>query len=87
MTSGAPAWALRASLLLGLGHAASIALVAGAVAFGLSMDRGTVLAVASGLLLVAAAVHLRRRATPRVPAGGTALALWSFWSPPRTAPD
>jgi hypothetical protein len=72
--------ALRALLPIGVGHAASIALVAGAVALGLSMDRAVLQAVAGGLLLVAAAVHLWRRAAPRVraPAGGAALALWSF---------
>jgi hypothetical protein len=74
------AQALRALLPLALGHATSVALVAGAVALGLALDR-TVLEVGSGaLLLVAVAVHLWRRAAPRLraPAGGAALALWSF---------
>ncbi len=72
------AWTLRALLPIGLGHAASIALVAAAEVFGLSLDRSALLAVAGGLLLVAAAVHLRRRAAPREPAGHIALTLWSF---------
>ena len=74
------AQALRALLPIGIGHAASIALVAGAVALGLSMDRGVLQAVAGGLLVVTASVHLWRRAAPRVlaPTGHAALALWSF---------
>ena len=45
-----------------------------------SLDRAVLQVAAVGLLLVAAAVHLRRRAAPRVraPAGHAALALWSF---------
>ena len=72
--------ALRALLPIGLGHVASIAMVAGAVVLGLSMDRAALQAVAGGLLLVAAATHLWRRAAPevRMPAGRVALALWSF---------
>ena len=75
------AQALRALMPIAVGHAASIALVAGAVALGLSMDR-VVLQVLAGALLVALAVHhlLRRRAAKRVaaPAGHAGLALWSF---------
>jgi hypothetical protein len=72
--------ALRALVPIGVGHAASIALVAGAVALGLAMDRAVLQAVAGGLLLVAVSVHLWRRAAPRVraPAGHAGLALWSF---------
>jgi hypothetical protein len=72
--------ALRALLPIGVGHAASIALVAGAVALGLALDRNALQAAAGGLLLVAASVHLWRRAAPRVraPAGHAGLALWSF---------
>jgi hypothetical protein len=72
--------ALRALLPIGAGHAASIALVAGAVALGLALDRGALQAAAGGLLLVAAALHLRRRATPRAhsPTATAGLALWSF---------
>jgi hypothetical protein len=49
-------------------------------AASLSMDRAVLQAVVGGLLLVAASVHLWRRAVPRVraPAGHAALALWSF---------
>ena len=71
--------ALRALLPIGVGHAASIALVAGAVALGLALDRGALQAAAGGLLLVAAALHLRRHAPrERSPAGTAGLALWSF---------
>jgi hypothetical protein len=72
--------ALRALLPIGVGHAASIALVAGAVALGLALDRAVLQAAAGGLLLVAASVHLWRRAAPRVraPAGHAGLAPWSF---------
>lgn len=72
--------ALRALLPIGVGHAASIALGAGAVAFGVSMDRAVLAAVVGGLLVFAASVHLWRRAVARVraPAGHAALALWSF---------
>jgi len=74
------AQALRALVPIGVGHAASIALMAGAVALGLAMDRAVLQTVAGGLLLAAASVHLWRRLLPRVraPAGGAALALWSF---------
>jgi hypothetical protein len=72
--------ALRALLPIGFGHAAAIALVAGAVAFGLAADRTMLQAMAGGLLLVAASLHLWGRAAPRVraPAGQAGLALWSF---------
>ena len=72
--------ALRALLPIGVGQVASIALVAGAVALGLSMDRAVLQTMVGGLLVVAASVHLRRRASPRLraPAGQAALALWSF---------
>jgi hypothetical protein len=75
------AQALRALLPIAVGHAASVALVAGAVALGLSMDR-VVLQVLAGTLLVALALHhlWRRRAVKRIaaPAGHAGLALWSF---------
>ncbi|HEV7575444.1 MAG TPA: hypothetical protein VGO85_05335, partial [Caldimonas sp.] len=72
--------ALRALVPIGVGHAASIALVAGAVVLGLALDRVVLQAMAGGLLLVAASVHLWRRAAPRLraPAGQAGLALWSF---------
>jgi hypothetical protein len=74
------AQALRALLPIAVGHAASVALVAAAVAFGLSMDRVALQAAAGGLVVVFAALHLSDR-TPkaaRAPAGHTGLALWSF---------
>ncbi|MDQ2733710.1 MAG: hypothetical protein M3Y55_01690, partial [Pseudomonadota bacterium] len=47
---------------------------------GVSLDHTVLHAVVVGLLVVVAAVHLWRRAAPRVraPAGQAALALWSF---------
>ncbi|MEJ8846150.1 hypothetical protein [Variovorax rhizosphaerae] len=74
------AQALRALLPIAAGHAASVALVAAAVAFGVSMDRTVLQVVAGGLMVVAVAVHLSGHA-PRVarkPAGHAGLALWSF---------
>ncbi len=80
MRAGDRGQALRALLPIGVGHAASIALVAGAVALGVAMDRAVLQAVVIGLLVVAATVHLWRGAAPRLraPAGQAALALWSF---------
>jgi hypothetical protein len=76
---GRTARVLRACVPIAVGHAASIALVAGAVVFGMPMDRAMLQAVAGGLLLIAVAVVLWRRAAPRVraPAEGAALALAS----------
>lgn len=74
------AQALRALVPIAVGHAASVALVAGAVVFGLAMDRFALQALAGGLLVVVAMVHLSGR-TPkmaRAPAGHAGLALWSF---------
>jgi hypothetical protein len=74
------AQALRALMPIALGHAASVALVAAAVAFGLSMDRIVLQILAGGLLVVVAMLHLSGR-TPRAaraPAGHAGLALWSF---------
>ena len=74
------AQALRALVPIALGHAGSVALVAGAVALGLSMDRVAVQAVAGGLLVIAVALHLSGRSPrrARAPAGHAGLALWSF---------
>ena len=72
--------ALRALMPIAVGHGTSVALVAAAVALGLAMDRVALQAVAGGLLVVVAIVHLSGR-TPkraRVPAGHAGLALWSF---------
>jgi hypothetical protein len=74
------AQALRALMPIAVGHAASVALVAAAVGFGLSMDRLVLQILAGGLLVAAAMLHLSGR-TPRVaraPAGHAGLVLWSF---------
>jgi len=74
------AQALRALMPIAVGHATSVALVAAAVAFGLSMDRVVLQALAGGLLVVAAMLHLSGRTAKgaRAPAGHAGLALWSF---------
>ncbi len=72
--------ALRALVPIGVGHAASVALVAAAVALGLALDR-IVFQVLAGVLLVAVGVvHLsgRKDKRSRTPAGHAGLALWSF---------
>jgi hypothetical protein len=72
--------ALRALMPIAAGHGASVALVAAAVALGLALDRVALQALAGGLLVVVAIVHLSGR-TPkraRAPAGHAGLALWSF---------
>ncbi|GAC1324276.1 MAG: hypothetical protein NVSMB28_18270 [Collimonas sp.] len=72
--------ALRALVPIAVGHAASVALVAAAVALGLAMDR-IVLQALAGLLLVAVAVyHLSggKAKRPRKPTAHAGLALWSF---------
>ena len=78
--SGDRAQALRALMPIAVGHAASIALVAGAVALGLAMDRVAMQVLAGGLFVAAAVLHLWGRSpkAARVPAGHTGLALWSF---------
>jgi hypothetical protein len=72
--------ALRALLPIASGHAASVALVAGAVVFGLAMDRFALQVVAGGLFVAFAVLHLSGRAPrmARAPAGHAGLALWSF---------
>jgi hypothetical protein len=74
------AQALRALMPIAVGHAASVGVVAGAVALGLSMDRVLLQALAGGLLVVVAMVHLSGGAARRArsPAGQAGLALWSF---------
>jgi hypothetical protein len=72
--------ALRALVPIAIGHAASVALVAAAVAFGLSMDRVVLQISAGALIVVFAMLHLSSR-TPgaaRAPAGHAGMALWSF---------
>lgn len=72
------AQALRALIPIAIGHAASIAVVAAAVALGVSMDRAVLQASAGALLVVVAIVHLSVRAAKRARAGQAGLALWSF---------
>ena len=72
------AQALRALMPIAAGHAASILLVAAAVALGLSTDRVVLETVAGGLLIVVTMAHLLGRATKRAPVGHVALELWSF---------
>jgi hypothetical protein len=77
--SGDRAKALRALVPVAIGHIASIALVAGAFAVGLSMNRLVMQVLASGLLVVVAVHHFSGSAKRvRVPAGKAGLALWSF---------
>ena len=72
--------ALRALTPIALGHATSVALVAAAVALGLSMDRLVLPALAGALLVVGAVVHRSGLAAKRtrLPLAQTGLALWSF---------
>ena len=72
--------ALRTLMPIAFGHAASVGLVAGAFAMGLSMDRVAMQIVAGGLLVIVAICQLSKRiAKPvKVPAGNIGLALWSF---------
>ena len=74
------AQALRALMPIAAGHAASVALVAAAVALGVSMDGVVLQAMAGGLLVAVAVHHLRGRRAERrrAPAGHAVLALWSF---------
>jgi hypothetical protein len=74
------AQALRALMPVAVGHAASVALVAGAVALGVSMDRVALQTVAGALLVglfAVTAIH-RLSGRKRAPAGHAGLALWSF---------
>ena len=74
------AQALRALAPIAVGHTVSIALVAGAVVLGLSMNRVVLQALAGGLIVVVAICHLSGHVAGRmrVPAGYAGLALWSF---------
>jgi len=78
--SGNRAQALRALVPIAVGHATSVALVAAAVAFGLSLDRAVLQALAGALLIAAAMLHLSGRTAmrTRAPARHAGLALWSF---------
>jgi hypothetical protein len=74
--------ARRALLPIGIGHVASVAIVACAFAQGLSMDRALVQGLAGALLIGAALIHLLRGAGTHGPigkhAGHAGVALWSF---------
>ncbi len=77
--SGDRAKALRALMPIAVGHAMSIALVAGAFSVGLSIDRVWTQFLAGGLLVVIAIHYFSGCARQaRVPAGKVGLALWSF---------
>ncbi len=87
----AAAWGVRAGdeacvrgalLPIALGHAASVAVVACALAQGLAMDRALAQSVAGMLLIGVAGWRLLRRARPRrpitAPARHAGMALWAF---------
>ncbi|MES2361719.1 MAG: hypothetical protein V4646_07940 [Pseudomonadota bacterium] len=78
--SGDRMQALRALLPIAVGHLASVALVAGAVAWGMAMDRTLLQVLAGGLFVAAITAHLSGYLprTARAPAGHAGLALWSF---------
>lgn len=80
--AGSAAEARHVLLPIGLGHAASVAVVACVMALGLSMDRTLCQGVAGALLVGMAAVRMLRGARPCVPVGAMAgfagMALWSF---------
>ncbi|MEJ8812415.1 hypothetical protein WKW77_15125 [Variovorax ureilyticus] len=86
LRSGDRSLALWALTPIALGHAASIVLVAAAVALGVSMDRAVLQAIAGGLLVVVAMAHLKGRKAriapgrehDHGPVGHAGLALWSF---------
>lgn len=63
---------------IAFGHTASVGLVAGAFAIGLSLDRVAMQVVAGGLLAVVLICHLSGHKARRAPAGKAGLALWSF---------
>lgn len=78
--SGDRTQALRALMPIAIGHVTSIALIAGAVALGLSMDRDAMQILSGALLVVVAVLHVSGRKSRRVkvPVGHAGLALWSF---------
>jgi hypothetical protein len=80
LRSRSRATALRALLPIAVGHAASVALAAAAVLLGVSVQRGVLLGLSAGLLVVAVAMAFRGRAAGRLraPAGQVGMALWSF---------
>ncbi len=72
--------ALAALLPIALGHAVSVAVVAGLVAAGISAGARPLQWLSGGLLLCAVLLRLSRRTAPRLRdgAGRAGLALWSF---------
>jgi hypothetical protein len=80
--AGDAAQARRALLPIAIGHAASIALVAGAVALGMALDRALVQGLAGALLVGAAALRLLRGAGQHARisthVGHAGIAGWSF---------
>jgi hypothetical protein len=76
------AQARRALLPIGIGHVASVAIVACAFAQGMSMDRMLVQGLAGALLIGVASYRLLRGAGQCTPismqAGHAGIALWSF---------
>jgi hypothetical protein len=74
------AQALRALMPIAIGHAASTALVVGAAAWGVSMDRTAAWLLAGGLLVALAVVHraARTHAWLQRSTRGAGLVLWSF---------
>jgi hypothetical protein len=73
---------LRVLPSIALGHAASVAMVAGAVALGMWMDRTRVQGLAGALLIGVALYRLLRGDRTHMPigvhAGRAGIALWSF---------
>jgi hypothetical protein len=72
--------ALRALVPIAAGHGVSVALVAGAVVWGLALDRFMMQVLAGVVLAVAVIAHLSGHLpkVARAPAGHAGLALWSF---------
>ncbi|MFC5608281.1 hypothetical protein [Variovorax soli] len=80
LRSGGTKQALGALWPIGLGHVASVALVALLVVAGLQVNRMLIQCAVAALLLVSVAAHVWRRAPRalRAPAGQVGMALWSF---------
>ncbi|MBS0344394.1 MAG: hypothetical protein JSS56_28150, partial [Proteobacteria bacterium] len=80
LQSGDRRHALRALWPIGLGHFASVGLVAALVVAGLSVSRTLVQCTVGALFLLSLGVRFWRRAPKAVkaPAGRVGMALWSF---------
>lgn len=76
LRSGGTMRPLRALAPLAMGHAGSVALVAGALALGMSLDRTLIQVAAGALFAIVLLAHLGGRLA--APAGNAGLALWSF---------